>query len=311
MKKPLVSVIIPTYNSANLIERAVSSVLFQTFQDFEIIVVDDGSTDNTAQIMSRLQKRDSRILYTHISHSGGAARPKNIGIKMAKAPFIATLDADDEWYPKKLEKQIALLSDPSRPRLGYVTCFALYVYEEEKMKFIYRVPRYKDILQRILAHDYMGSGSGMIYKKEVFKKVGGFDESLKSGQDAEMRIRLAQYYDFDVVEDVLFVYYFHKKNISNTLGIIKRCEDITKIINKWKHLYSKYPKAHSNRLRFNGTMCMINGMTAEAKRFFIESTKIYPFNWRSYLYFIFSFLGSNFYRKLTYIKAGIRHFLKK
>lgn len=309
MKRPLVSVIIPTYNSADLIERAVSSVLSQTFQDFEIIIVDDGSTDNTAQIISRLRKRDPRILYTYSSHSGGAARPKNIGIRMAKAPFIATLDADDEWYPKKLEKQIAILNNHSRPRLGYVTCFALYVYEEEKMKVIYRVPRYKNVLQRILAHDYMGSGSGMIYKKEVFEKVGGFDENLRSGQDTEMRIRLAQYYDFDIIEEVLFIYYFHKGNISNTLGMKRRQEDIAKIMNKWKYLYSKYPKTYSDRLRFNGTMCMINDMTVEARESFLESVKVHPFNWRSYLYFLFSFLGSNFYRKLTYTKARIRHFL--
>lgn len=309
MKKPLVSVIIPAYNCAKWIERAVSSVLSQTFQDFEIIIVDDGSTDKTPDIVSGLKKKDYRISYTRIPNSGGAARPKNVGIKMSSAPFIATLDADDEWYPEKLEKQIALLNDPSRPHLGYVTCFALYVYGEEKMRVIYRVPRYKDVLQHILAHDYMGSGSGMMYKREVFEKIGGFDENLRSGQDAEIHIRLAQNYDFDIVEEVLFIYYFHKGNLSNTLGITKRQKDIAKIMNKWKHLYSKYPKAHSNRLRFNGTMYMINGKTAEAKESFLESIKVYPLNWRSYLYFLVSFLGSGVYKKLTYAKTRVKHFL--
>jgi glycosyltransferase involved in cell wall biosynthesis len=305
--KPEISVIIPTYNSANLIRRAINSVLGQTFQSFEIIVVDDGSTDGTEKIVRELNEKDERIIYLKLNkNSGGAAKPKNRGIKISKGDFIATLDADDEWSPEKLEKQLSIFKESTKKNLAFVGCFANHIYEEDGIKFLFKIPRHKNVLRYILARDYMGSGSSMLYKRKVFSEVGGFDENLRIGQDSEMRIRLAKLYDFDFVEEPLFTYYFHEKNITNSLSIEKRMKNIEYVIKKHKSLYSKYPKAYSDRLRFNGTSYIIAGEERLGRESFLESIRVNFFNWRSYLYWMVSFLGSNIYKRLTLLKSKIK-----
>ena len=105
-KNPTVSIIIPTYNRAHLIGRAIQSVLNQTYQNFEIIVVDDGSTDNTEEMIKEFQKHDKRIKYIRHEKNRGGAAARNTGIKVARGEYIAFQDSDDEWLPEKLEKQM-------------------------------------------------------------------------------------------------------------------------------------------------------------------------------------------------------------
>ena len=123
MNRPKVSIIIPTYNRAKLLSRAIKSVLDQTFKDFELIIVDDGSTDNTKGVVEEFQKKDSRIKYIWQENSGAPAKPKNTGIRQARGEYVAFLDDDDEWFPKKLEKQIELFED----NIGFVGCNILIV----------------------------------------------------------------------------------------------------------------------------------------------------------------------------------------
>ena len=115
MAKPLVSVIIPAYNSADFIDEALKSVFDQTYKDLEIIVVDDGSTDDTRAV---LEKYGDRVNY-HYQDNNGPASARNRGIKLARGKYIAFLDADDLWLPTKLEKQVALFKN--RENLGFVT----------------------------------------------------------------------------------------------------------------------------------------------------------------------------------------------
>jgi glycosyltransferase involved in cell wall biosynthesis len=102
---PKVSVIIPTYNRANLLPRAIKSVLNQTFQDFELIVVDDGSTDNTRKVVEEFQKGDSRVKYFY-KENGGPGSARNFGLKNAKGNFVIFLDSDDMFLPYILEEEI-------------------------------------------------------------------------------------------------------------------------------------------------------------------------------------------------------------
>ena len=111
VRNPIVSVIIPTYNRAHLIDKAIKSVLNQTYQDFEIIVVDDGSTDNTNEVLKNFT--DSRIHYIFHTSNLGVSAARNTGIKTSQGEYIALLDSDDDWLPEKLDKQVDVLQNES------------------------------------------------------------------------------------------------------------------------------------------------------------------------------------------------------
>jgi len=118
-QKEKVSIIIPTYNRAHLIERSIRSILNQTYEDFELLIVDDGSTDNTKEVVEGIV--DARIRYISCATNGGAAKARNVGIAEAKYDYIAFQDSDDEWHPDKLEKQMKVMETAS-PDTGLVYC---------------------------------------------------------------------------------------------------------------------------------------------------------------------------------------------
>jgi len=127
VENPTVSVIIPAYNQANFIGKAIESVLRQTYQDFEIIVIDDGSTDNTEEITRGF--KDKRVKYIKkYKKNRGISVARNIGIKTARGKYIALLDSDDEWLPEKLDKQINILQSES-PEVGVVYSNLCYIDE--------------------------------------------------------------------------------------------------------------------------------------------------------------------------------------
>src|SRR5262245_18204916 len=114
---PSVSIVIPTYNRANLIARSLQSVLDQSYEDFEILVIDDGSTDQTAAVVAGF--RDQRIIYTRLARNSGAGGARNVGIKMSKGQFLAFQDSDDEWLPQKLAKHMEMFKKGAS-KLGVV-----------------------------------------------------------------------------------------------------------------------------------------------------------------------------------------------
>jgi len=121
---PKISIIIPCYNSEQFIDRTIKSVLCQTFSDWELLLIDDHSTDKTKDILEKYAKNDTRIKILQTKeNSGGPALPKNIGIENAKGEYIAFLDHDDEWLPEKLEKQLAVFENSKDEKLGLVSCY--------------------------------------------------------------------------------------------------------------------------------------------------------------------------------------------
>ncbi len=123
-KSPKTSVVIPTYNRAKLLPHSIESVLSQTFQDFELIIVDDGSIDKTEKVVKKFQKKDKRIFY-YFQENKGPATTRNVGIKKAKGEYIAFLDSDDMWLSKKLEKQIRIFENSNNNELGCVFSYGI------------------------------------------------------------------------------------------------------------------------------------------------------------------------------------------
>ncbi len=294
MSSPTVSVIITTYNRASLLCRAIESVLAQTFQDFELIISDDSSTDETEQIVKEFQKNEKRIKYIRTeSNSGGAAVPKNMALQEAKGKYIATLDSDDKWLSKKLEIQVQAFLESKNPKLGFISCDYFLMVDKDKVRV--SIPVHADVLLNILGSDYMGTGSCLIYKREVFDTVGGFDEKMKSSQDWEMRIRLAQHYDFLIVHEPLVEYFVHGENISIHTPVEGRRRAIDYIVSKHKKLYEAYPKAAALQKRYTGTWLAMTTSSRQATKEFLASIRKNPFAPMTYFLLFVSLFGRRLY----------------
>jgi glycosyltransferase involved in cell wall biosynthesis len=181
---PLVSAIIPTHNRAELLERAVRSVVAQTYPEIEIVIVDDGSSDATADVVRRLSS-ERPIVYLRNDIARGAPYARNRGIEAASGHFIAGLDDDDEWLPER----IARLADAYRPEFGAVTSDDLLVSGKRQIRW-----RKK---RRITRDDVLLSnavGNQVLVERERLLAIGGFDEDLPAAQDYDVWIRLADRY---------------------------------------------------------------------------------------------------------------------
>lgn len=233
---PLVSVIIPTYNRAHLLGRALRSVINQTFEDFEIIIVDDASTDGTQTLVNSFE--DKRISYIKLYLNQGVSVARNIGIQHAQGEYIAFIDSDDEWIPEKLKKQLDVFKD-STHSLGLVYTKSVTVRENNEKPSI--IPLFRgNLLPFLLVYNYIGLTSSPLIKKECFSKVGLFDESLPVSEDWDMWIRISQYYECSFVSEPLFRYHPQPDSIVNiSPWAIKAHKSI---LHKYRHLVAQLPK---------------------------------------------------------------------
>ncbi len=227
----------PTYNMAHMIGRAINSILNQSFQDFEIIVVNDGSTDNTESLIKELATGDPRIKLVNQAHSGKPAVATNTGIRNSNGEYIAILDSDDEWLPTKLEKQLKLIE--SRPELGFVTCHTVLVYPEHTKEQL--LPRTKSLAEALLVKCYLYPSS-MLAKREALDSIGLIDENYWVSCDWGMFMEMAKRYDYDFVDEVLYKYYIHNANHSYQKNYAQRVHDREYFLNNNADLYKNHPK---------------------------------------------------------------------
>jgi teichuronic acid biosynthesis glycosyltransferase TuaG len=207
---PRVSAIIPTYNYARYAAAAVESALSQSFKDLEIVVVDDGSTDETAETLRPFGRC---IRYIRQAHRGLAAA-RNMGIRVSRGRYLAFLDSDDLWLPDKTSMQIAQL-DPN-PAVGLVYCEAALFTEASPTEIPHSYWAHHPsgrILPSLLRHNVVPSPTPMV-RREMFDQVGLFDESLGACEDWDMWIRIAQVSEFGYVDRVLAKYRLHSANMS-------------------------------------------------------------------------------------------------
>ena len=229
----MVSVIIPTYNRASLLSRAIESVMNQTFKDFELIIIDDGSTDNTRDTVEGFQRMDARVKYLRQENSGTPASPLNTGINNSQGEYLAFLDDDDEWLPQKLEKQITLFQISKKPNVGIIGC-GCFMIRGNKIK-TYEFPATDNIIKLLLNKSVFLSCSSTVMKKEVFNKLGKFDETFRLFFARDMWLRICQDYDFDFVDEPLYKYYIHGSNLSRK-DSLREAAELDRLINKWRGL---------------------------------------------------------------------------
>ncbi|MBI9016349.1 MAG: glycosyltransferase family 2 protein [Phycisphaerae bacterium] len=256
-----VSVIIPAYNAENQIATAIQSILDQKHKAFEIIVVDDGSTDNTAEIV---KKFGDPVKYIHQENSG-VSTTCNTGIKAAKGNWIAFLDSDDYWFPDKLLEQISLLK--RNQHLHWATCnFVFHNYSNNTKKPFWEIGKSKKLLQdkeyfndAIVAFN-MGMSlhrSCMLVKKASLEKSGYFDPQISSAEDLDIFIRFAYHFpEIGYITTSMANYVYNSPGSLSNRPYNKKMSVISKFIMKHLELSKKFNKYESfkiiaiNQLRF-------------------------------------------------------------
>lgn len=215
---PKISIITPTYNSSKFIERTIKSVLNQTYTDWEYLIIDDISTDNTVELVNDFIKKDSRIKLLKTSkNSGGPATPKNIGIENAVGEYVAFLDHDDEWLPEKLEKQLKVFEELKNEKLGLVSCF-INIVDNKTGKITSRHRNFykKNALNMLLQFNFLLTSSCIMTKLSILKEVGLFDANFKVSDDWDMWLKILQAgYKIDCVTKYLINHFRHKDNLSS------------------------------------------------------------------------------------------------
>lgn len=232
-----VSVVIPTHNRSKLVKRAINSVLRQTYQNFEIIVVSDGSTDDTENVLKEMSEKDSRVKFISYKDAKGGNYARNIGIKEATGDFVAFLDDDDEWMPDKLELQLKEFLN--NETIGLVYTGVEVVYDDKGIKY-YTMPRKTgDLSKDILISNCIGITSTVMIKRGLFSEIGLFDENLRARQDYDLWIRACQITQVGAVFKPLIKYH-------NFTSVKQISDDVKKYEVAIRYIRKKYEKYYND-----------------------------------------------------------------
>ena len=294
---PTVSIVIPTYNRAHLLSRAIQSVLNQTYADFELIIVDDGSTDETEKLVKSFNS--GMIRYIRHRENKGIAAASNAGIQSAKGAYIAFLDSDDEWMSEKLEKQMSIF-EKAPPEVGIVYT-GFVVIRNNKKKYNLAggiVSEAGNTFSNLLRGDFVLT-SAILVKVECFKIAGAFDERFLVMSDSEMFLRISRYYQFKGVNEPLMIYYPQPDSISaNKSAYIKSYKLMLEMyfedIKQDKRILAMY------YFVLGDLMCCY-GELSQGRDYLLRSVKAYPQDIRFRSAFVISLLGKSIYSAVSKI----------
>ncbi|HEY3782165.1 MAG TPA: glycosyltransferase [Fimbriimonadaceae bacterium] len=303
---PTVSVLLTCYNHIAYIPAALDSILAQTFTDFEIIAIDDGSKDGTREW---LQARKEPIQLIFNEQNLGTYASLNVALSKAKGDYIAVLNDDDVWHPTKLEKQLALFQ--LHPKVGLVHTDGKFINGEgqivEGSPLGFEFPRTEtgDVLLGLLYANKI-IASAVLVKRECFNKLGGFNENYFGSGDWEMWLRIAEQYEIGFVPEPLTDYRVHGANASHKLDRIWRDDQM---LREW--IETREPvyqgkgyqeqtlkKALAHNEACLGTVKTLNGNPAAGRAAYKRSMELEPGRFKSYLRYCATFLPASVFRKL-------------
>lgn len=249
-KNTLVSIIIPTYNRYQLLKRAILSVLNQTYKNFEVIIVDDGSSDETLKI-----KDEFDVVYVY-QKNRGVSSARNKGIKAARGEWIAFLDSDDEWHKDKLQKQIDFFKNNSHIKFCHTG--ERWIREGREVKYPKRLQKpsgwcFYDNLQTCKI-----APSSVVLYKNILKDVGFFDENKKVCEDYDLWLRISKEYEMGLIKEKLITKYAGNDQLSKTITFIdlhhiysllkfKEDKKVKEMIEKKLHILENGAKKHGNK----------------------------------------------------------------
>jgi glycosyltransferase involved in cell wall biosynthesis len=274
MFEPMVSVIIPSHNRSHLLPRAVASVRRQTYSNWELIVVDDGSTDGTEDVVRAID--DPRISYVRHERNRGACAARNTGFSRASGDFVAWLDSDDEWREDKLEAQLRVFENNKNPDLGAVTCGVIFSREDGSTTTW--MPVHKDrVVERLLRQERVGIGPQYLLVKKEFLLVPDpllFDENMPARQDLDFAVRLLKRCQLDFVPEPLVTIHHHggervwtpERSIKTDLYFHE----------KYREDLQANPIAHNRHHLRTAATCIAMGRWQDARAQVEEARKAFP-----------------------------------
>jgi glycosyltransferase involved in cell wall biosynthesis len=265
-----ISVIVPAYNVQNYIEEALISLLQQSFTAFEVLVVDDGSTDGTAEIVRCFCAQDARFKLLQKSN-GGLSSARNHGMKHASTDYIALLDADDRYEPDKLAAHVQVLE--TQPEVGIVYSASKAIRDDGEATFMQLSgkPIYADPLKSLLCKNFVGHGSNAVFRRCIVDQVGYFDETLRSSEDVDYWIRIATlgYWTFYRDPRLLACYRVRPSGLSFNVAQMQRCNEQV-LESAYQRSPEKVkpilPTAYAYLYRYLARLALTGGDIAEARR---------------------------------------------
>ncbi len=274
-----ISVIIPTHNRADILPRAIKSVQDQTRPVDEIIVVSDGSTDSTEEVVRQLAEKDSRIrlIAYHPGHNGNYARNK--GIEAASGEFIAFLDDDDEWLPKKTELQMELFEKD--PGVGLVYSSQNCIYTDTGVTYQTQPMWRGDLSKKIFIRGEMGTPSQVMLRRKVLDQAGMFDLNLEALQDYDLWIRCCLVTKVDFVPEPCINYYNAAENKQVSSNTEKYIHARLYIREKYRDEIAKFGKEFEQKVDIIvenriAERCLRNGQNRAARHHALKAWKIRP-----------------------------------
>lgn len=291
VREPLISVIIPVYNLGKYLQETLDSVLAQTYRHFEIVLVDDGSTDCSREIILKSAQQYPEVIRYAFQENRGASAARNRGIELATGDWIALLDGDDIWKPQKLERQIQFLQH--NPYLNFVSAQA-EIWGTQKL-FHPFIPASPDVLWELLAQGTFITTSTVLIRAEIIKKET-FDETVKYANDYELWLRLARKTQYFFIQEPLIFYRVRENSLTDTgkifqllqeielvqryiktsdfsgeklRGIQKRIQTLTHEASYFSIMNQKL--CFKERLKITGTAILCNPLKVDSYRFFIQA----------------------------------------
>jgi glycosyltransferase involved in cell wall biosynthesis len=255
----LVSVIVPAYNAAGFIAEALDSALSQTYSNLEVIVVDDGSTDDTAEIVEAVVSRDPRVRLLRQKNCGVAAA-RNRGIEQSRGALIAPLDADDLWRPDKIAKQVAAMRSGGQ---GVAMVYAWSVFIDESGRVLPRGGSFArhegEVFPFLLFRNFIGNGSAPLLRRDHVLEVGGYDATLRARggecEDLMLYLRIAERFGVTLVPTVLVGYRLSRLSLSHNVQRMKRGHQLV-----LEAIRARHPELPSRLFRWSMSFnCMYLG----------------------------------------------------
>lgn len=303
---PKVSVIIPTYQSVQFVQKTIESVLAQTYRDYEVIVVDGGSTDGTREVLNSYGSRIQVIT----QNGKGISNARNVGVLASKGEYVAFVDSDDLWLPDKLQFQVKFLDKkPSIVGMIYSDAFlfpekGIYKFSPLANKRAFQIgkPHRGKVLRQLFMENFIPASTVMV-RKLCFKRVGLFDESLMVCEDIDMWMRIAECFEVDYQDVVLAKIRLHEGSLTKNRErhLLSKIALRDKTVRRMPYLLKGFDLKTIDRIYYKmylllGIEYLLKHDLENAKKEFREYKKLYPYNLSAYFLllltlFPFSLIG--------------------